>query len=68
MALVKMKPTSPGRRGMVKVVNSDLAGQAGALCLQILLGHLAQGGAVLARWSALGKGRGRGQQDSSGKQ
>src|SRR5690349_9896005 len=24
MALVKMKPTSPGRRGMVKVVNSDL--------------------------------------------
>ena len=24
MALVKVKPTSPGRRGMVKVVNSDL--------------------------------------------
>ena len=24
MALVKMKPTSPGRRGMVKVVNPDL--------------------------------------------
>ena len=24
MALVKMKPTSPGRRGMVKVVNADL--------------------------------------------
>src|SRR5471032_1604478 len=24
MALVKMKPTSPGRRGMVKVVNQDL--------------------------------------------
>ena len=24
MALVKMKPTSPGRRGMVKVVNTDL--------------------------------------------
>src|SRR3569832_1301478 len=24
MALVKMKPTSPGRRGMVKVVNEDL--------------------------------------------
>jgi large subunit ribosomal protein L2 len=24
MALVKMKPTSPGRRGMVKVVNNDL--------------------------------------------
>ena len=23
MALVKMKPTSPGRRGMVKVVNPD---------------------------------------------
>jgi large subunit ribosomal protein L2 len=24
MALVKVKPTSPGRRGMVKVVNADL--------------------------------------------
>jgi large subunit ribosomal protein L2 len=24
MALVKLKPTSPGRRGMVKVVNPDL--------------------------------------------
>ena len=24
MALVKVKPTSPGRRGMVKVVNPDL--------------------------------------------
>ena len=24
MALVKQKPTSPGRRGMVKVVNADL--------------------------------------------
>ena len=24
MALVKVKPTSPGRRGMVKVVNNDL--------------------------------------------
>ena len=24
MALVKVKPTSPGRRGLVKVVNRDL--------------------------------------------
>jgi large subunit ribosomal protein L2 len=24
MALVKVKPTSPGRRGVVKVVNPDL--------------------------------------------
>ena len=24
MALVKVKPTSPGRRGMVKVVHADL--------------------------------------------
>lgn len=24
MAIVKCKPTSPGRRGVVKIVNSDL--------------------------------------------
>ena len=49
MALVKVKPTSPGRRGLVKVVNHDLhKGRPFAKLIES--GHFMSGRPESSKW------------------